>query len=98
MAGKNNQKNISVSIDPKQVVRSGVNRSKGGYNSAGLTAKLGDSDYMSISYEWSGEKIPDFVFDLMDFIKSNKSEIELASKDNMKSFDAHTAAKESAIK
>jgi hypothetical protein len=74
-AAKKN-KDITIKIIADQVMHSGISVYKDGYKSARMVVKVGDKEYMSISYEWEGEGIPDFVMQLMSFIQANKNEIE----------------------
>ena len=73
-----NKKGMSLTVMPDQIMYSGIRRSKDGFNSAGFEARLSEGEYVSVSYEWKGDSIPDFVFDLMGFIQSNKEEIDQA--------------------
>lgn len=84
MAGK---KNISLSITPEEIMNTGISKSKDGYNHAYIAAKRGDGEYVSISYEWKGEGIPDFAMDMMSFMQANKEEIAAAVKKNQKPAD-----------
>ena len=68
-------KKFSLNIDPEQVVYSTISKSKDGYNSARLVVKAGDKEYMSISYEWEGDTIPEFAMNLMGFMQANSLEI-----------------------
>lgn len=61
--------NFDVSIKPEDVMYTNISTSKNGYNSATIAVKKGDSEYMSISYEWQGSEIPGFAMDLMGFMK-----------------------------
>ena len=67
-------KDFSVSVTPDEVMYTSINTSKDGYNSARMVIKKGDSEYMSISYEWEGNSIPGFAMDLMGFMKQNNME------------------------
>jgi hypothetical protein len=67
-------KDFSISVQPDEVMYTSINTSKDGYNSARMVIKKGDSEYMSISYEWEGNSIPGFAMDLMGFMKNNNSE------------------------
>lgn len=67
------KKSFSVSVDPESVMYTNLSKSKE-YNSARLVAKIGDNEYMSISYEWEGDYVPDFAMNLMDFMKANNVE------------------------
>ena len=66
--------NFNVSVMPEQVMYTSINTSRDGYNSARMVVKVGDSEYMSISYEWEGSTIPGFAMDLMSFMKRNNVE------------------------
>lgn len=65
-------KKFAVNIDPEDVVYSTISKSKDGYNSARVVVKAGDKEYMSISYEWEGDSIPDFAMNLMSFMQANE--------------------------
>lgn len=67
------KKNFSVTVNPETVMYTNISKSKE-YNSARMVAKIGDNEYMSISYEWEGDSIPDFAMNLMDFMKANEIE------------------------
>jgi predicted RNA-binding Zn-ribbon protein involved in translation (DUF1610 family) len=67
-------KDFMVSVKPDEVMYTSINTSKDGYNSARMVVKKGDSEYMSISYEWEGNNIPGFAMDLMGFMKMNNKE------------------------
>ena len=73
MAKKKDNK-FNLSVDPSEVMYTNISTSKDGYNSARMVVKRGDSEYMSVSYEWEGDKIPGFAMDLMAFMKNNNSE------------------------
>jgi hypothetical protein len=66
------KKKMSVNIDPDQVMYTNISRSKDGYNSARVVVKTGDKEYMSISYEWEGDGVPDFAMNLMGFMQANE--------------------------
>jgi hypothetical protein len=68
-------KDMKISIAADQVMFSNISRSKDGYNSARVVAKIADNEYMSVSYEWEGKEIPDFAMNLMGFMSANKMEI-----------------------
>lgn len=71
---KTKMKDFMVSVKPDEVMYTSINTSKDGYNSARMVIKKGDSEYMSISYEWEGNSIPGFAMDLMGFMKNNNVE------------------------
>lgn len=66
---------MKISIAADQVMFSNISRSKDGYNSARVVAKINDNEYMSVSYEWEGKEVPDFAMNLMGFMSANKMEI-----------------------
>jgi len=72
MANKVND--FNVSIKPEEVMYTSINTSKDGYNSARMVMKAGDKAYMSVSYEWEGGGIPDFVLEMMAFMKGSGME------------------------
>lgn len=66
------KKNMSVTIDPEKVMYTNISKSKDGYNYARIVVKMDDKEYMSISYEWEGNSIPDFAMNLMSFMQANE--------------------------
>ena len=66
------KKNMSININPDQVMYTNISKSKDGYNSARVVVKAGDKEYMSISYEWEGDSVPDFAMGLMGFMQANE--------------------------
>ena len=90
-AKKSGDMNIKVMAD--QIMHSGISVSKDGYKSANLLVKVGDKEYMSISYEWSGEGVPDFVMNLMSFIQSNEEEIEKSKKEKANEYEEYSEKK-----
>ena len=66
--------NFNISIDPSNVVYTGISRSRDGYSSARMVVKSGEKEYMSISYEWEGAGVPDFAINLMSFMKNSGME------------------------
>jgi len=72
---KSKGKKMTINIDPEQVMYTNISKSKDGYNSARVVVKTGDKEYMSISYEWEGDNVPDFAINLMGFMQANKLEI-----------------------
>ena len=65
-------KDMNIKIMADQVMFSNISKSKDGYNSARVVAKLNDNEYMSVSYEWEGNSIPDFAISLMGFMSANE--------------------------
>ena len=63
-------KTYSVGIDVSKVRSVNISRYSDGYNYASVSSKMGDDEYMSISYEWKGKDIPEFAMSVMDIMKS----------------------------
>ena len=78
MAKKDNM--ITLSFSPEEIMEADIAKS-GEYKYASIGIKRGDTERMRISYEWSGEGIPDFVMALMGYIQANKEEIEKNKKE-----------------
>ena len=68
-------KDMTIKIAPDQVMFSNISKSKDGYNSARVVAKVNDNEYMSVSYEWEGNNVPDFAMNLMSFMQANAMEL-----------------------
>lgn len=90
MASK--KKDLKFTIMAEEIMHFGMSISKDGYKSARVIVKKGDKEYMSIGYEWEGEGIPEFVMNLMGFVKANEEEIETA-RENLSEEDVEYAAK-----
>ena len=75
-------KGMTLNIKPEQVMATNIRRTKGGYNSASMAVKLGDNEYMSISYEWEGDTVTDTAMDFMGFVNANKEVIEASIKEH----------------
>lgn len=71
------KKDMTINIDPDKVMYSNISKSKDGYNSARVVVKMNDKEYMSVSYEWEGDSIPDFAMNLMSFMTANEMGTEL---------------------
>jgi hypothetical protein len=69
------KKKMNISVNPEEVMYSQISKSKDGYNSARMVVKSGEKEYMSISYEWEGEGVPDFVMNMMGFMQANQLEL-----------------------
>lgn len=67
-------KKFSVNVDSEEVMYTNISKYKDGYNSARIVVKKGDKEYMTISYEWEGDYIPDFAMNLMSFMQANSVE------------------------
>ncbi len=68
------KKGMTIKIDPDQVLYTNISKSKDGYNSARVVVKVSEKEYMSVSYEWEGDAIPDFAMNLMSFMQANAIE------------------------
>lgn len=68
------KKDFTVKVKAEDVMYTSISTSKDGYNSARIVVKQQDDQYLSISCEWEGDKIPSFALDLMSFMKANKVE------------------------
>jgi len=66
------KKDMTIKIGADQVMFSNISKSKDGYNSARVVAKVNDKEYMSVSYEWEGDSVPDFAMNLMSFMQANE--------------------------
>ena len=73
-------KMITLSFSPEEIIGADIAKT-GEYKYASIGIKRGDNERMRISYEWSGEGIPDFVMSLMGYIQANKEEIEKNKKE-----------------
>lgn len=74
-------KGFNVSVLPEEVMYTGISKSKDGYNSARMHIKKGDKEYMSISYEWEGDGVPDFAMNLMSFMQTEGEVIEVSKEE-----------------
>jgi len=66
------KKDMTIKIDPDKVMYTNISKSKDGYNSARVVVKVNEKEYMSVSYEWEGDVIPDFAMNLMHFMQANE--------------------------
>jgi hypothetical protein len=63
---------FAVSIKSEDVVYTNFNTSKNGYNSARIVANVpGEKSFLSVGIEWEGNKVPDFVMEMMMFVKNS---------------------------
>lgn len=69
------KKALSISIQPDQIMGAEIVKS-GEYKYASMGVKLGDNQFLRISYEWKGEEIPEFVMGLMGWMQSNKEVVD----------------------
>lgn len=66
---------MSISISPEEIMGVEIGKSAD-YKYARMGCKKGDKEYLSVSYEWAGDTIPEFVMGLMDWVKANQEEID----------------------
>jgi len=71
---------ITLTFSPEEIMGADIAKS-GEYKYASVGIKKGENERMRISYEWSGEGIPDFVMSLMGYMQANKEEIEKNKSD-----------------
>ncbi len=70
----NTPSDFNVSIKPADVVYTSINTSRDGYNSARMVMKVADKAYLSVGMEWEDSTIPDFVLEMMTFMKNSGME------------------------
>lgn len=74
-AAKKKAAGLVIDIKAEDIRGTEVMRS-GEYKYARVSAKTGDDEYVSVTYEWKGEGyVPDAVMAMMEFIKANKEDI-----------------------
>ena len=78
-------KGLSINIMPEEIVGSEIMKS-GDYRYASLGVKKGDKEYMRISYEWQGEGVPEFVMGIMQWMQSNKEEIDALKEERAEEY------------
>jgi len=71
---KKKDSNFNISINPSDVVYTGISKSRDGYSSARMVVKSGDKEYLSINLEWEGDGVPGFAMNLMAFMKNSGME------------------------
>jgi hypothetical protein len=69
------KKAMSISVQPEQIMGASIEKS-GDYKYASMGVKMGENQFLRISYEWKGEEIPEFVMSLMGWMQSNKADID----------------------
>jgi len=74
-------KKFSFGFASGEVMYTSIRKSAGGYNYATVGVKRGKDEYINIDYEWEGDKIPDFVMDMLSFMQTDKDELVKASKE-----------------
>lgn len=76
-------KDYSFKINMNDVTSTNINRYSDGYNYANIGCRIGKREYMSVSYEWEGSHVPDFVMDVMDIMKSMGEEKASVDSDSI---------------
>jgi len=84
MSKKN--KMIELSFTPEEIMGADITKS-GEYKYASVGIKRGENERMRISYEWSGDGVPDFVMGLMGYIQANKDDIDAQVKELKEDYD-----------
>lgn len=74
-------KMISLSFSPAEIMGADIAKS-GEYKYASVGIKKGEKERMRISYEWSGEGVPDFVMSLMGYMQANKEDLDKQFEEN----------------
>jgi len=70
MASKSKAGTITISIKTDDIIGSEIMRN-GDYKYARVGVKKNDDEYVSISYEWKGAQVPEFVLMLMQWVQAN---------------------------
>jgi len=71
---------ITLSFLPEEIVGADITKS-GDYKYASVGIKVSDNERVRISYEWSGEGIPDFVMSLMSWMKASEENVDERKKE-----------------
>lgn len=72
-------KSIKFNIDSESIMYISISSSKSGYNYASVVAKLGEENYMNVSYEWKdSDVVPDFAMEVMAILQTKRT---VASKE-----------------
>ena len=90
---KDSNKGFMVNIDPTKVMHTHIGTNKNGYNNASMSCKISENEYMSISYEWGGQKIPGFALDMMAFMQNQGNETSGVWEGQEKNYEEYSAKK-----
>jgi len=71
---------LTLKFMPEEVVGAEVMRS-GDYKYASIAIKKSDNERCRISYEWSGDNIPDFVMGVMAWMQANQEVVDQAKNE-----------------
>ena len=74
MANKNKKTNgdLTLVIHADEIIGSEIMRN-GDYKYARVGIKKNDNEYVSISYEWKGNQVPEFALMLMQWMQANRN-------------------------
>ena len=81
------KKGMNIVVNAEEIVGSEFVKS-GDYRYARVGIKKGDNEFMTISYEWKGDGVPEFVMGIMDWMKANKEEIDVKKQDHAEEWKA----------
>ena len=90
-AAKKKGKDFNLVV-PADAIRGTEIMKSGDYKYARVGAKIDEDTYVSVSYEWKGEGIPDAVMALMEYIQANKAELKEDKEELAKLHNRITAA------
>ena len=74
------EKELVLKFMPEEVVGAEIVRS-GDYKYASIAIKKADNERCRISYEWSGDIIPDFVMGIMAWLQANQEVVDQAKNE-----------------
>ncbi|KKM97159.1 hypothetical protein LCGC14_1170870 [marine sediment metagenome] len=80
-------KGMTITIMPDEIVGSEIIKS-GDYKYASIGVKMGDQEFMRISYEWKGEGVPEFVMAIMSWMQANKEVIDPLKEERAEEYAA----------
>ena len=89
-------KGLSLSVPTDSIMYTNISKSKDVYNSARLVAKMGEKEYMSISYEWEGGGVPAFAMDLMGAMQAGEmkaGEVKAGYEEEYEEYSCKTCVK-----
>lgn len=81
---------FSFAFSSGEVLDCSVRKYNGGYNYAQLTIKKNRDEYISISYEWQGDAIPDLAMDILGFMQQSPNQATASIEDKEKKAEAAT--------
>lgn len=66
------QKALTLKIMPEDIKGSEIMK-QGEYKYASVGVKMGENEYLRISYEWKGDGVPEFVMGIMNWMTANEN-------------------------